>query len=79
MDRRLKPFRSTTPCERCVNIVLPTPWGSCHHICCSHQINAVQFSPTGDAIIVCPGSSQVRLLLGGACIIMVGTCIRECL
>ena len=32
----------------------------------SYQINAVQFSPTGDAILVCPGSSQVRLL-GSAC------------
>lgn len=66
MDRRLKPFRSTTPCERFVTKLCSLPHGGHCVTLCSHQINAVQFSPTGDAILVCPGSSQVRLL-GSAC------------
>ncbi|XP_065890043.1 WD repeat-containing protein 70-like [Dysidea avara] len=30
--------------------------------CGNHQIKSVQFSPTGDAILVCPGSAQAKVL-----------------
>ena len=61
MDSSFRSFRTIQPCARYVSMYWNVDNGLCvDFLLYSHQICSLQYSTTGDSILVASGSAQVK-------------------